>query len=333
MYLLEFAGEDDAFAAAEARAAAGGVTVEAPGVGTARALDAERARALAYTRHAGELVGHAEGDVDAAATLLDAATLGFGGSKPSVAVRARAPRESRVDTQRAERELGSVLAARGFDIELDAPEETLRAVFSGGRCFLAWERLSTVRDFSARQPTERPFFQPGGMDPLLARAVVNLARVDPGDRFLDPMCGTGGVPIEAGLVGADVVGTDAQAKMVRGARENLREYVGSAAVARADATRLPFPKEAFDAVAFDAPYGRQSKIETHTLEALVEGALAEANRVATRCVLVADRDWREEAEAAGWEPEARFERRVHRSLTRYVLVLASPEESSDAEIA
>jgi tRNA (guanine10-N2)-dimethyltransferase len=320
VYLLEFAGEDDAFAAAEARVAAPSVRVEAPGVGFARGLDAERARGLAYTRHAGELVGHAEGGVEAALAVLSAASLP---ADSTVAVRARAPRGSGVDTQRAERELGTALVERGFSVDLDAPERELRAVFSGGRCFLAWGVLSTVRDFSARQPTDRPFFQPGGMDPLLARAVVNLAGVGPGGRFLDPMCGTGGLPIEAALVGADAVASDAQGKMVRGARENLAHYTGGGAVARADATRLPFREGTFDAVAFDAPYGRQSKIETHTVEGLVAGALAEARRVAPRCVLVADRDWRAEAEDAGWEIGERFERRVHRSLVRHVLVLSA----------
>jgi tRNA (guanine10-N2)-dimethyltransferase len=38
-------------------------------------------------------------------------------------------------------------------------------------------------------------------------------------------------------------------------------------------------------------------------------------------VIVADRDWRREARGAGWAVDAAFERRVHRSLTRYVLVL------------
>jgi tRNA (guanine10-N2)-dimethyltransferase len=165
------------------------------------------------------------------------------------------------------------------------------------------------------------------MDPLLARAVCNLARVEPGDRVLDPMCGTGGVLIEADLLGARPLGTDAQEKMVRGARQNLDHFREQFAadgfdVARADATHLPLCDNTVDAAIFDAPYGRQSKIETHDLADLVGGALAEARRVSERCVLVADRDWRDEAEEAGWSVESRFDRRVHRSLTRYVLVLS-----------
>jgi tRNA (guanine10-N2)-dimethyltransferase len=53
----------------------------------------------------------------------------------------------------------------------------------------------------------------------------------------------------------------------------------------------------------------------------VGGALAEANRLAPRAVVVADRDWRGAAREADWTVESAFERRVHRSLTRHVLVL------------
>jgi tRNA (guanine10-N2)-dimethyltransferase len=37
--------------------------------------------------------------------------------------------------------------------------------------------------------------------------------------------------------------------------------------------------------------------------------------------MVADRSWVDEAEDAGWDVEQVFERRVHRSLVRYVHIL------------
>ncbi|MWV41612.1 methyltransferase domain-containing protein [Natrialba sp. INN-245] len=206
-------------------------------------------------------------------------------------------------------------------------------------CALGWLVAESVRDFGSRAPTDKPFFQPGSMDPLLARAVANVAGARAGNTILDPMCGTGGVLVEAGLVGADVIGTDAQRKMVAGSQENLNHFLEADApsptgvtrggwhVARGDATRLPLPDDAVDGVVFDAPYGRQSKIERHRLEDLVSGALAEARRVAPRAVVVADRSWAEAARDAGWELESTFERRVHRSLTRYVMVLESPQQS------
>ncbi|MFB6136238.1 MAG: methyltransferase domain-containing protein [Halobacteriaceae archaeon] len=325
MYVLELAGEDDAFAAAEATTAATGVSVFAAGLARCRGLSG-RARTLAFTHRASELLGRTDADVESARSLLAAATLDRTGS---VAVRARDVRSTTgVDTRRAERELGSALVERGFSVDLEDPDHELRALFSaadgGAVCALGWLELATERGFAARAPTDRPFFQPGSMDPMLARALVNFAGARPGAAILDPMCGTGGVLVEAGLVGARALGNDAQRKMVRGARENLREYLGGDfAVVRGDATRLPFRDGAVDGVVFDAPYGRQSKVETHSLADLVRGALAEARRVSRgRCVLVADRRWDEAVADAGWSVESAFERRVHRSLTRHVLVLA-----------
>ena len=322
VYGLELAGEDDAFAAREAACAATAVEVVAPGLATARGVDADRLRTLAYTHRASRLLGRCGASVDAACALLAAASLDRSGT---VAVRARDVRSTAgVDTRRVERELGGVLVDHGFTVDLDDPDHELRACFAGDTCLLGWLVAESVRDYGERRPTDRPFFQPGSMAPLDARALVNLAGAAPGATLLDPMCGTGGTLIEAGLVGARVVGVDAQRKMVRGARENCRGLLGADANAhllRGDATALPLADESVDGVVFDAPYGRQSKIARHTLCDLVSGALGEAARVASRAVVVADRSWIEAARDAGWSVEATFERRVHGSLTRHVHLL------------
>ena len=321
VYGLELAGEDDAFAAREAACAATAVESVAPGLATARGVDPDRLRTLAYTHRASRLLGRCDAVIDAARALVDAAAVDRTGT---VAVRARDVRGTTgVDTRRAERELGSALVDRGFDVELDHPDHELRACFAGDTCLVGWLVAESVRDYGDRRPTDRPFFQPGSMAPLDARALVNLAGAEPGATILDPMCGTGGTLIEAGLVGARPVGIDAQRKMVRGARENCRAYLDAEFHAlRGDATALPLVDDAVDGVVFDAPYGRQSKVARHTLADLVSGALAEAARVAPRAVVVADRSWVEAAERAGWIVERTFERRVHRSLTRHVHLLA-----------
>jgi tRNA (guanine10-N2)-dimethyltransferase len=317
VYLLEFAGDDDAFAAREAESRASGVDRIAAGLATARGI--EHPETLAYTRRVCRLVGTCESAIEDAVALVDAATVDRTGT---VAVRARDVRGlSGVDTQRAERRLGDVLVDRGFDVDLERPDHTLVALFSDDLAALGWLACETVRDFSARAPTDKPFFQPGSMAPMDARAIANVAGAAPGKRLLDPMCGTGGLLVEAGLAGAAVVGVDAQAKMARGARRNLREYLDDGSVVRGDATRLPFADGGFDGVAVDAPYGRQSKIEGTSLEELVGGALGEARRLAPRAVLVGDRSWVPAAESAGWEVTDRFERRVHASLVRHVHVL------------
>ncbi|SEK95492.1 N2-methylguanosine tRNA methyltransferase [Haloferax larsenii] len=319
MYGLELAGEEDDFAAREAESAATGVEVVAPGLATARGVDADRAAHLAYTRRVVELVGHCDPDIETARAIVEGATIDREGT---VAVRARDVRSlTDISTTDAERRLGSALVDRGFDVDLDDPDHELRVYFSKDACLVGWTVVEGVRGFGDRKPTDRPFFQPGSMAPMDARAFVNIAGAEPGARILDPMCGTGGVLLEAGLVGADVVGVDAQEKMARGAQVNVDHYVGSGEVVRGDATALPLCDDSMDGVVFDAPYGRQSKIAQHSLADLVGGALAEVHRVAPQCVMVADRSWVDEAEDAGWEVEQVFERRVHRSLVRYVHLL------------
>jgi len=323
VYGLEFAGEEDAFAAREASVAAAGVERVAPGLAVADAVDPDRARGLAYTRSALELLGRTDADPHGARVVVEAASIDREGS---VAVRAGALRGSAtVSTSAAERECGSALVDRGFEVDLEEPDHVLRVLFAGDTCLVGWVVAESVRGFGARRPTDRPFFQPGSMAPMDARAYANIAGAGPDARLLDPMCGTGGGLIEAGLVGSDVVGNDAQAKMVRGARENLAHYLDDAGVTcdllRGDATDLALRDDAVDGVVFDAPYGRQSKIARHGLEDLVSEALAEAARVAPRGVLVADRSWREAAVDAGWRVTETFERRVHRSLVRHVHVL------------
>jgi tRNA (guanine10-N2)-dimethyltransferase len=322
VYLLELAGQDDDFAVFEAESAASDVTRIAPGLATARGVT-DRLSQLAFTRRADELLGRTGPTVADARALLEATTVTRTGT---VAVRAEDVRGTTgVDTQRVERELGQELVDRGFEVDLDDPDNELRVLFSrdgdtGGVCAVGWLAAESAREFG-RDPTDRPFFQPGSMDPQLARALANVAGARPGATVLDPMCGTGGILVEAGLVGADALGMDVQPKMVAGARENLAaELDGGWGVVRGDARELPVADGSVDAVVFDAPYGRQSKIEGD-INDLLSAALAEARRVTSRCVVVGDRPWARTASGAGWTTEAAFQRRVHRSLTRYVLAL------------
>ena len=348
MYCLELAGDEDAFAACEARAAASAVDVVAGGVATARGIEFDGVRRLAYTHAASKLVAKTGADIAAAEAALRAATIDREGS---VAVRARDVRsQTGVSTQAAERRLGGVLVDRGFAVDLDAPDHELRVLFAGGDadnmngdnadcCLLGWLAVESRRGYGERRPTDRPFVQPGSMAPLDARALVNIAGASPETTVVDPMCGTGGLLLEASLVGSDVLGVDAQWKMARGSRENLaalretagEEFDGDVTVLRGDATALPLGDNEVDAVVFDAPYGRQSKIARHELDELVGGALREARRIAPQAVVVADRSWDDAAIDAGWTIERRFERRVHGSLVRHVHVLAAESTTDEGD--
>jgi len=332
VYCLELAGDEDAFGICEAKTASSAVDHIVPGVATARGIIPERVRTLAYTHRASELIATCEPTLAAAELAVEAASFERTGS---IAVRARDVRsQTGVSTQAAERRLGSILVDRGFRVDLDNPDHELRVLFSAGdvagehreACLIGWLAVESKRDFGERRPTDRPFFQPGSMDPLDARALVNIAGAKPGGRIVDPMCGTGGLLLEAGLVGSRVVGVDAQQKMVRGSRTNLKALLDEtvdADIVHGDATALPLADGCADGVVFDAPYGRQSKIARHELADLIGGALCEARRIADRAVVVADRSWEEKAREAGWTVDRRFERRVHGTLVRHVHVLSA----------
>jgi len=335
VYLLELAGTEDAFAACEAASAASDVTIVGGGLATARERG-DRVSQLALTHRVSDLLGTTEPTINAARERLERVGIDRSGS---VAVRARDVRGATgVSSQAVERALGSVLVERGFTVDLEEPDHELRAVFAGppsvgsagpvpvdsdagACCALGWLTHEPDREFTERAPTDRPFFQPGSMDPTLARALVNVAGARPGATVLDPMCGTGGLLIEAGLVGARVLGVDVLEKMVRGTRRNLADHPAAFDVCRGDARRLPFGTDSVDAVVFDAPYGRQTKIAGDDLAGLLADTLAEARRLAPRAVVVGDRSWERTASGAGWTVAARFERRVHRSLVRHIHVL------------
>lgn len=323
VYVLELAGDHDTLAVLEARSAAIEPEVLAPGLALTEEVDQSRIRSLAFTHRVNETLAHGTGGLETARTALESRLPALDGT---VAVRARNVRgTAQIDTQSVERQLGDVLVDAGYEIDLDQPTHELRACFAAETWVLGWLVAESVRDYGDRRPTDRPFFHPGAMDPLLGRAVANIAigSHNPTNTLvLDPMCGTGGILAEAGLVGARVVGSDADPEMVLGARRNLAEALPSPQydLVQGDAGHLPLLDDALDVVVFDAPYGRQSKIAGTDSDSLIRGALAEAKRVASRAVAVTDRPLESVAEDVGWTTVDHIERPVHRSLTRHVHV-------------
>jgi tRNA (guanine10-N2)-dimethyltransferase len=212
-------------------------------------------------------------------------------------------------------------------VSLSAPEITYGLVCSADRCYLG--RLICEPDrraLDARRPFSRPFFHPGVMMPRMARTLVNLSGVEPGEVLLDPFAGTGGTLIEASLLGVRALGLDVDPLMLRGARLNLP----GAEVALADAARLPPRSASVDAVVSDLPYGQSVQIRGETLDRLYDESLAEVARVlrpGRRAVIVTHRPI-DEIAARHLTVLDRFEQRVHKSLTRRILVLQRPTGST-----
>ena len=155
-----------------------------------------------------------------------------------------------------------------------------------------WEVLVrlTPRPLSARD--WRACNRAGGLNATLAAAMVEVAGVNPQDRFLNAMCGSGTLLIERRLAGkaARLVGVDNDNEALGCARANiLKSGFGSdIELLKDDATNLTFPANSFDVMVADVPWG--DAVGSHRENAFLYPALlTELARVGTanaRCVIL-----------------------------------------------
>ncbi|MHA1238490.1 MAG: DNA methyltransferase [Candidatus Odinarchaeia archaeon] len=183
------------------------------------------------------------------------------------------------------------------------------------------------KEFYLRKGKFRPFFYPGIMEPKLARVMVNLTRVKKGDILLDPFIGTGGIGIEAGLIGCKVIGMDLDKKMIYGSRTNLTHYnVINWHLIYGDARRIPLSK--VDGITTDPPYGISATTMGEKAENLISEFLSQCEVILPRkkylCFALPSK-----LNFANIKFPSRLhiiethEMYVHRSLTRRILVVRS----------
>jgi tRNA (guanine10-N2)-dimethyltransferase len=312
--LFELSGEHPTLPVAEL-ACVGRVLEAGPQVAVAECPDPGAAARLALTHVVLEFLGSTGGSAGDLATLLR--DLGVTSDRPFAArvkkVAGSAVREPVPDLERI---MGTLI---GGPVSLDRPEAEFRAILSGDRIYLGRVLLRIDRGrYNLRRPSTRPFFHPGVMLPLTARAVVNISLAGPGSTLCDPFCGTGGILGEAALVGASPLGCDADPAMVAGCREN---FPGIPLVL-ADAAAIPLRDGSIDAVVSDLPYGQSSWIRDRSLEGLYPAALGEIHRVlrpAGRAVIVTHREIAEIG-TPFLTVLGVHRQRVHRSLTRRITV-------------
>lgn len=313
--LFELSGEHPTLPLAEIECV-GRVVSHAPQVAIAECPGALQTGRLALTHHVMEYLGDCAPTRDGVASLLRELREEAPGTFV-VRVKKATGAGAALSQLELERLIGAGIAGR---VDPERPGTTYRGLVSAGRLFLGRVILSIDRGaFGFRNPLRRPFFHPGVMLPIYARAMVNLSLVQEGELLLDPFCGTGGILLEARMIGAKVLGGDADPRMVKGSRENLGD---GADLLRLDASLLPIREASVDAVVTDLPYG-QSVAVHGTLDSLYAGVLREIGRVlryGKRAVIVTHRDIRHLV------PECLrllqfHEQRIHRSLTRRIMVL------------
>jgi len=121
--------------------------------------------------------------------------------------------------------------------------------------------LTSVRlsDRTMRHRRYKSAHLPASLRPTLAAAMVFLSQPQPGDRFCDPMCGTGTILIERAMAERYVGlwGGDRDATAVAAARANIGPRHQPLALHRWDAGKLPLADASLNRIVTNLPFGKQ----------------------------------------------------------------------------
>ncbi len=235
----------------------------------------------------------------------------------SVCVRARKVEGSfpEVNTHELARKVGKVLSQK-HDIDLTSPDLTVRVLLSEKVHLFISEYDIDRKEFDLRKVAERPFFSPISLHPRYARALINLTEAKRGDTVLDPFCGTGGIVLEAALMGMRAIGSDIDPEMVNGCRRNLEHFGVQAEVQVADVGDVPSLFGKVGSVATDPPYGRAASTKKEDIDILYRRGIRAAAGVlspGSKAGIVLPR----EVMTNEMELLELHRQRVHRSLTRH----------------
>lgn len=227
-----------------------------------------------------------------------------------------------VDTRALINRLGGILKENN-KVDLNNPDNEIRVFLSDRVSIYVVDRTIDRKALETRKVAERPYFSPISLHPRFARALINMSGVRPGDRMLDPFCGTGGVLLEAASMGILPIASDISEAMVEGCRSNLAHYgfeLHDSAVC--DIGDIADHFGHLKAVVTDPPYGRSTSTGGEELKDIYRRALEASFEVLTdKGILGITLPYPLDA-VKGYRERYMFSQRVHRSLTRHYHVLS-----------
>ncbi len=205
-------------------------------------------------------------------------------------------------------------------VDLKNPNSKLVYLESGDSMYLGKLLWENDKDYLERAPHLRPVLHPSSLPPKLARACVNLLGIGHGT-VLDPFCGTGGILIEAGLMGFRAVGFDIDKKMIMASEKNLDRYnIQKYGLFRKDALSL---SSRYRYIVTDLPYGRNTR---DIKKGLYSGFLACIKRAGIRRAVVifpGSADHALLVSKAGLKQVEEFSHYVHKGMTKKITVIGN----------
>ena len=228
-----------------------------------------------------------------------------------------------------------------YDLKVDLKnEDILIIVFLTPNRIIFGQRLfkPNRKLIMSRTPSSRPYFHSGSMNPLLIRAMINLAlqnkyfpmnkNINFKNIFLDPFMGAGGILMEAGTMGYETIGIELGYWMTRGARMNLSDLANSGynssfwTIIRSDSNAIPLKSNCVDIIVTDPPYGHSTILGGQKLEDLLHNVIIECYRVLKKgSRMVISIPSHVKTSFNNFVILAEITDRVHNSLTRIIYLL------------
>ena len=223
------------------------------------------------------------------------------------------------------RAVGKLITQNGGRIDLSHARAVVSIILS--RNIYIGVRFGSAdrSDMRRRRNQFRPFSLPISLSPNSSRALLNIARVKKGDRILDPFCGTGGILIEAAMMGVRIYGSDISEKMIEGTKENFHFFqLDYHELQALDIEEIPNVFPPMDAVVTDPPYGRSTSTRGEGMEQLYSRMFSAIERVLKpggRCAIMLPSLSYLRSIPDEFELEHAVSFRVHKSLVRHFISL------------
>ena len=241
----------------------------------------------------------------------------------SIAIRCK-NRSSSIQSQELINCLGEIYTKNRL-VNLTSPEIELRVVVTEDIAYIGIKKATLdTSHFQKRRGHFRPFLVPITLHPKIARALVNLSCIKKQETLLDPFCGTGGILLEAGLLGIHIIGSDIDKKMIDGCRKNLEFYhLNNFTLFCADIGDISKHVCSVDAIVTDFPYARATTTKGEELTKLYNRAFMNISQILKkngRAVIgLSNKDILNVGKKYLSVLET-YQIKSHRSLTRYFIV-------------
>jgi len=189
-------------------------------------------------------------------------------------------RSNKVDSQPIIKTLAGIYT-KNRTVDLENPDIEIRVLITDKKVYVGLKIAEINKSqYEERKVQNRPFFSPISLHPKLARALVNISSIKEGEILLDPFCGTGGLLIEAGLIGAKIIGSDIEEKMINGCKKTLDFYkINNYKLFCSDIGNVNKFITKVDAIVTDLPYGKSTTTKGEKMDLLYERAFESMSKL------------------------------------------------------